>query len=498
MIHLVSKTLFQEFLFCPKNIWLKLHKPELLEKFKLSDFELNLVEQGNEVESVARGRFPGGVLVGESGENGVTETIRLMAEKNPAVFQSTFIEDGFIVRTDVLKYDSEHDCWDLYEIKATNSIKESGERDHIIDITFQASVLRRARIPMGRYFHMRLNKEYVRAGDLDIQVLFEIEDVTERIMERLPEIEEKMEVARQYLNQENEPIGGCECVYSVRSNHCTTFQYSNPHIPKYSVHDLTRIHKTKLLALIEKGIYDIGDIEDPEEFKLSDKLKNQILAHKLSKPIIDTHIIKQELAALKFPLYFLDYEAYGPAIPVFNDYSPYKHIPFQFSLHILHAPDSTPEHVEYLHTEFSDPSEAIARALQEYIIGGTTVSWHKSYETMINREIGIRLPQYKDFFDRVNESMYDLEKIFFDQHYIHDDFHGKSSIKKVLPVIAPNLSYDDLEIRQGAQASNAWWEMIGLGTSEEKRRSIENHLKVYCDRDTYAMYVIWKHLNELT
>ncbi len=462
MTRIISKTLFQEFLFCPKNIWLKLHKPELLEKFKLSEFELNLVEQGNEVESVARGRFPGGVLVSTSGENAVADTIRLMTEKTSAIFQSTFIEDGFIVRNDVLKYDPEHECWDLYEIKATNSIKETRIRDHIVDIAFQASVLRRANIPVGKYFHMRLNKEYVRAGDLDIHALFEIEDVTERVMERLAEVEGKMEVAHQYLNQEQEPVGGCECVYGVRSNHCTTFQHSNPHIPEYSVHDLTRIHKTKLLALMEKDIYNIGDIEDPEEFKLSDKLKNQILAHKLSKPIIDIHIIKQELAALQFPLYFLDYEAYGPAIPVFNGYSPFKHVPFQFSLHILQTPDSTPEHVEYLHTEFSDPSEPIAKMLEEYIIGGTTVAWFKSYETKINREIGIRLPQYKDFFDRVNDSMYDLMDIFFNQHYIHDDFRGKSSIKKVLPVIAPSLSYNDLEIRQGIQALMRGGRWLGL------------------------------------
>ncbi|MCR4276447.1 MAG: hypothetical protein NUV90_03615, partial [Candidatus Parcubacteria bacterium] len=216
MTHLISKTLFQEFLYCPKNIWLKLHKPELLKKFKLSEFELHLIEQGNEVESVARGRFPGGIDVGESGENGVAETQRLMTAKSSVVFQATFIKDGFIARNDVLKYNPEHACWDLYEIKATNSIKENRERDHIVDIAFQASVLLRAHVPMGRYFHMRLNKEYVRNGELDSNALFEIEDMTKRVMGRLPEVEEKMEVAQQYLNQGSEPIGGCECVYSVR------------------------------------------------------------------------------------------------------------------------------------------------------------------------------------------------------------------------------------------------------------------------------------------
>jgi len=51
---LISKTTFPEFQMCPKNAWLKLHKPELLEQFKLSDLELHLVEQGSEVELAAR------------------------------------------------------------------------------------------------------------------------------------------------------------------------------------------------------------------------------------------------------------------------------------------------------------------------------------------------------------------------------------------------------------------------------------------------------------
>ena len=43
---LISKTTFLEFQLCPKNTWLKLHKPELLRQFTLSEFELHLVERG--------------------------------------------------------------------------------------------------------------------------------------------------------------------------------------------------------------------------------------------------------------------------------------------------------------------------------------------------------------------------------------------------------------------------------------------------------------------
>src|SRR3989344_5951713 len=139
---IISKTTFLEFLMCPKNIWLKIHKPELLKLFALSPFELQLAEQGNEVEAYARNLFPGGVLVTETGDEAYRETERYMLSKIPAIFQATFVVDGFIAKNDVLAYEKKSEHWDLYEIKGTNSLKENGGgRDHIDDLAFQASVL---------------------------------------------------------------------------------------------------------------------------------------------------------------------------------------------------------------------------------------------------------------------------------------------------------------------------------------------------------------------
>ncbi len=303
-----------------------------------------------------------------------------------------------------------------------------------------------------------------------------------------------MEAAREYLNREKEPGGSCDCVYKSRRNHCATFQYTNSHIPEYSVHDISHIHKTKLEMLVEKDIYDLEDI--PDDFKLSDNQWNQVKAHKSQRPIIDREEIKKELDSLKFPLYFFDYEAFGLAIPVFDGYSPYKRIPFQFSLHILREPDGELEHIEYLHEDRTDPTESVARLLKQHIKpGGTVIAWHKSFEEGVDREIGERLPAYATFFEGMNSSMYDLERIFCDQYYIHHKFKGRTSLKKVLPAIT-DVSYKNLGIQEGGQAADAWWKMVSPATSKEESEKIAKDLKIYCGVDTYAMYAIWKHLKE--
>lgn len=496
---IISKTVFLDFIFCPKNTWLKLHKPELLEKFELSAFEQNLMEQGNEVEQYARNLFPGGIEVVETGERAVEETARFMVTKVPSIFQATFIVDGFIARNDALVWNEKEGCWDLYEIKGTNSLKEGGtDHNHIDDLTFQASVLSRADIAVGRYFLVHLNNEYVRFGALDIEKLFIIEDQTEAVLANLPVIEEKMETAKEYLNSKKEPAGNCECIYNGRSRHCTTFKYSNPKVPDYSVHDISRIgtSKKKLGMLVESKIYDMADV--PEDMEFSDVQMNQILAHRHKKTAINTEGIREEIQGLAFPLYFFDYETYAPAIPAFDGYRPYQRIPFQFSLHILEKLGGEMIHVEYLHEEMSDPSEKVAELLEKNIgATGTVIAWNKSFEAGVNKELALRMPEHKATMERVNNMLYDLMDVFKKQHYVHPEFRGSTSIKKVLPALVPELSYKDLGIKEGGQASNAWWEMLAPGTPPERSAEIAKDLKIYCGLDTYAMYAIWEKLYKM-
>ncbi len=483
---LISKTTFLEFLFCAKNIWLKIHKPDLAHMFQLSDFEKQLMEQGNEVDKYVQKIFPDGV-VGDAKTEGT-------------FFQPTFETDGFLVRCDVLEYDKKNKNWNLYEVKATNSIKENGGlRDHIDDITFQASVLRRAGLNVGKYFLITLNKEYVRWGDIEPEKLFAKEDVTEKVLLKLPEIEAQMEAAKEYLIKTEEPKGNCDCLFKGRSQHCSTFEYSNPQVPKYSVHDLSRIgsSKNKLQMLIEQEIFDIANI--PSHFEFSDIQHNQIHVHKNDKPIIKHDEIKEALESLEFPLYFFDYETFAPAIPAFSGFRPYQRIPFQFSLHILYEENGELEHFEYLHEDFSDPTENVAKLLDKYIgAKGTIITWNKSFEAGVNKEIAERNPEFKKLIDRLNGMLYDLMDIFRAQHYVHKDFKGSTSIKKVLPVLAPHLDYKKLNISEGGAASESWWKMVGPTTPDSEKKQIAKDLKEYCGLDTFAMFEVWRYLKNLS
>lgn len=496
----ISKSTFLHFQMCPKDTWLQLHRPDFIEKFAPTDFDKHLMEQGTEVETHARQLFPGGVLVAATGDAAVQQTHQLMDAKTDAIFQATFLADAFYTKCDVLKPGREPDTWDIYEIKGTNSRKEGSEdRDHISDLAFQKRVLTLAGVKVGRAFIVHLNKDYVRAGALDVSSLLTLADSTEPVDKVMPDVVREMEAAREYLNQASEPGIGCDCHLFGRSRHCRTFSYSHPDVPEYSVHDIARIgaSKKKLEELVGRRIFAVEDV--PDDFKLSDNQALQVRAHKSKQPIIAEGGIAELLAGYTFPLYFLDYETYAPAIPAFDGFSPYRRIPFQLSLHVLHDDGSEPEHVEFLHSERSDPTLAVAELLSQHIgPEGSVVVWSAPFERGVNKEIAQRLGgAHAAHLEAINGRMQDLRDVFAKQHYVHPAFRGGTSIKDVLPVMVPELSYEGLAIRDGTMASERWWAMTAADINEAERAAIAAALLAYCKQDSYAMFAIWRKLQDL-
>lgn len=218
---------------------------------------------------------------------------------------------------------------------------------------------------------------------------------------------------------------------------------------------------------------------------------------KSGEPLINKGQITRELQNLEYPLSFLDYETYGAAVPLFDGYEPHKHIVFQYSLHVLDAPDSEPRHLEYLIIDNEDPSPALLDQLVMHLPDqGSVIVWNKSFEMTKNREMAERYPEYREFIEDLNARVYDLMEIFSKGLYIHPDFHGSASIKKVLPVIVPDLEqgYSGLQISNGEGAMLAWYEIISGVIPNIDIEQIRQDLLAYCKLDTLAMVKIYEVL----
>lgn len=491
----LTKTDYLIFKDCAKNAWLKVHKPDIYFSKPLSVFDQGIIETGNEIDELARELFPGGVLL--SDRNAFEETKKLIEQKTPVIYQPVFETETYKAISDILVWNSDTGLYDLYEVKASNSGENKKAKDELyaLDISFQYLVLKELKIPLGKLFLIRLNSEYVRGESLNIDRLFTKEDFTEKVWGMADNVAVEIKTAFEYISQEKEPFGSCDCITRGRSSHCTTFAHSNPHVPEYSVHDITRIgqSKKKLEALVDSGIFSIHDV--PEEFELSDKQKNQVIATQSGRSFINKSAINSFLDAISEPISFFDYETFAAGIPRFAGYSPFNQIPFQFSLHIFKNGDEEPAHKEFIFTKNSNPDEAVINALKEsFPDRGSVLVWYKPFETGRNRELAKRNPRHKEFLENLNNRIVDLRDIFTEQHFVHPDFKGRTSIKYVLPALAPELSYKALDIQEGATASDTWNKIVsGVFAGEETAEKTAN-LLTYCKLDTYAMYAIWKYL----
>ncbi len=491
----ISKTDYLVYRDCPKNAWMKIHRPEVYFKSEMASFVKLIIETGNEVEVVARELFPTGVLIKGRDEEAEEETQKYLGIKQATLFQPIFRAEGYLAACDVLKFDEETGKYDIYEIKATN---EADEKTHFYDLAFQVNLLRMCGLDVGKIKLLHLNSKYVRDGDIDITELFAIDDVTADIEALCPDVALEMELALSYISSDVEPNGNCSCIYKGRSKHCATFASSNPQVPQYSVHDISRIgiSKAKLTELIDGNIFKIEDV--PDDMALSDIQRNQVDAYIYDKVTIDREKIREELADLVYPIYFLDYETFPSAIPRFDGFSPYQQIPFQYSLHVLRAHDAEPEHFEFLYTEAGDPSTPLAMSLKKDMgLTGSVIVWNKGFERGRNEEMARKIPDVMAFMNSVNSRLYDLMDVFKKQYYVHKDFRGSTSIKKILPVLAPELSYEELGIKEGGTAAESWNKITTGKVSPEETEKIKKDLLVYCGLDSYAMYAIWRALKKL-
>jgi hypothetical protein len=195
------------------------------------------------------------------------------------------------------------------------------------------------------------------------------------------------------------------------------------------------------------------------------------------------------LAALQYPLYFLDYETVNPAVPLWDGTRPYQQVCFQYSLHVLREAGGKLEHFEHLAEGRENPIPALLKQLKHDIADdkGSVIVWYKSFEMTRNQEMAALFPEYRDFLESVNGRVYDLMEIFKQLLFVHPGFGGSCSIKAVLPALVPELSYDNLEdIREGTMAGIRWLQ-LNFGKGLEDADRVRQNLLNYCERDTLAM-----------
>ena len=203
----------------------------------------------------------------------------------------------------------------------------------------------------------------------------------------------------------------------------------------------------------------------------------------------------EPIDALPYPRYYFDFEGIDLAVPRWEGVRPYEQIPFQWSCHIEDAPGQF-RHAEFLDLTGEDPSRGCIKAMLDTIDltdNGPILVYFVTYERGRLQELAERHPEYAPQLEVLISRLVDLLPLV-KSHYYHPDMRGSFSIKKVLPVIAPDLDYGELEgVQDGIGAQLAYIEAaFEVAPDSPKKAEIERNSLKYCRQDTWAMVeVAW-------
>ncbi len=497
----LSKSDYKLFLKHPAWLWLKKY-----DKAKLPPVNANtqdMFDAGHEFESYAEMLFPSATTIGFEIENFDTYSSMLSRTQaaldcnSPAILQGRLEADNLTCIFDVLEKANEN-TYDLIEIKSSSKVKP----EHLYDLAFQTIVLEKSGIIVRNIAVICVNTDYVRKGEVDPHQITKREDVTEKVKNLIDITNKKIVEAFGVISQETMPdlsprhsnkigVPGVDWF----TEWMNIYKHLNPNIDPYSIYNLSYPSAEQIGSLEDTGIQMISDV--PDEQAIRPKQVAQIQTTKSNKQIIDPEKIREFLKTFEYPLYFFDYETFSSVIPFFDECQPYKDYPFQYSLHVMDSPDSEARHLEYLHSDSSNPMPALLSQLKQDIgKSGTVLTWNMSYEKGCNDRMATLYPEYKDFLDEINGRINDLMIPFSKMWFVDKDFFGSASIKKVLPVLAPDQSHKELNISDGLLARRMWTQIVLKEENHHDKEHVLASLKEYCTLDTYAMVRILEELRK--
>lgn len=446
--HLLSKSTFMYGVQCPLRLYLHKFKSQL--KNPQDDSKEAIFTTGTNVGVLAQRVFPGGIDVTPPDAFSYTiaaqKTQRAIQDGANVIYEATFYGDELMCAVDILIKKNGH--WYAYEVKSTLDAKDQ----HKLDAAFQYYVMEKAGVKIKDFFIMHLNRDYVRRGELDYNSLFKATSVMDEVMEYQPTIKHYADLLKPMLKNKEVPK-------IEPSNHCF-----KPYECDFTNH-------------CWKGIQEE---EDTTEYP----------------NILDKPALQNFLDNLQYPIYFFDFETVNHAVPVYNKSRPFQQIPFQYSLHVLKDKDAEIEHRYFLGDGINDPrEELIKQMLNDVGEKGTILAWYLPFESKRLEELMNDFPDYATQIESLFKRMDDLYIPFKKRMYRLPEFKNSSSIKDVLPVLVPELSYKELQIQEGGTASLTYATLADQ--LEEEQIKLKKALLDYCHLDTLAMVRIFEILTAL-
>ncbi|MDR3112056.1 MAG: DUF2779 domain-containing protein [Elusimicrobiota bacterium] len=396
-----------------------------------------------------------------------------------AICDAVFIANGFVANVDVL-YKISNNEYSLFETRASSKHKSK----HICDVAFTTMVLSKCDICVKEIEISHLSHSY-RLG-MDASKMF----ISTKCFEK---VETKKNEFLKLASKIYKEMSSCrkpKALLKKNCRNCNLFGNCIGKGVKNHIFNLPRLGTKKLEELIDMGITSVDKI--PQNYELTDMQKIVRECTIEGKPFVSENL-KLELQKFKKPFYYLDFESITTALPLYKNVAPHTSLLTQFSIDKTDENGNILNHFEYIADYAKDCRKKIAENLIKCLANEGSIVTYASFEKIAILKLAANFAKLSKNLNKIADRIVDLELIIRNNYY-DAMFCGRTSIKKILPVLVPSMSYSDLKIKEGKDATAAFAFMAMGFYSNTKIYQTKKNLLSYCAQDTLAMIKIHQFL----
>lgn len=486
--NIITKSKYLNGLKCSKLLWVDCNDRDRIPPPDIS--QQHLFDQGDVVGAIAKKIYPEGIDIpydqGGFFKN-IEETKELLASRK-VLFEAGILVGDIYARVDILR-PARGGKWDIIEVKSSTGMKDV----YYHDIAFQRYCCGKSGLKIDRCILLHIDNSYEKGGDIDPNGLLVEEDVTDQLEPYIAGIEPRLDKMRECILSDNCPEIGIG-LYCKDPYTCAMEVECWSKLPEDNIFTLYNCGPKKGFPLYESGIETIRDISEGD---LSVKQLIQKKCEEVGETHIDKEAIKDFLATIQYPVYFMDFETINPAVPLFDGTRPYQRIPFQFSVHIQRDQGGELEHHGFLSKDREDPRNRFLEELKEALgKEGTIMVFNRGFEEGVLTELADFSPKYEEWVSAVKSRVVDLLVPFRGFSYYNPGQRGSASIKKVLPAVV-GKGYEDMGIAAGGDASALYFRVTHGNADVGEAEKVYSDLEKYCALDTEGMVWILEELGRL-
>ncbi len=370
--------------------------------------------------------------------------------------------------------------WSAYVVKSSTKISDKSKEK----AAFQLLTLISAGLEIEHFYFLTINNQYVREKELDIRKLFRKRDILKELSLTLNELRVTVSELHYVLEQHEAPkteIGE----YCLSPYDCDFKSQCWKNVPKNSVFELGNVSKETKFKWWNDGV------KTQKQLQQSKYQAGVKITEEQNEGFIDKNALNEFLGRVEFPILFLDFEGYLPALPPYSGIKPFQIIPFLFAAYKSNSFEENPSFEAYIAPPKHDPRKIFAEKLIELCNDVNSILVYDPLtEKQVIKSLILSCPELESELKEISGKIIDLAKPIQNKQFYLPAMNGLSSMKYVLPAVAPNTDYSSLEVQSGRAASQLYQILCTENHDRDTEAELEN-LVNYCKMDVHGLVMVF-------